>query len=232
MKLKSSVRVSFTAALALIATAGIANAEMSNSWPAAGNTFATQTSGLTATTAAARSYRNTGRSSGGSFWNWGSSSASTGSMGAGARVVRFSSAYAPGKIIVSFSDRKLYLVTARGRALAYPVAAPRPQSRWSGTLRVSRKAVNPTWTPTPSMRRENPRLPTTVPGGHPRNPLGVRALYLGSTMYRIHGTDAPWTIGQPVSKGCIRMHNSDVVDLYRRVPVGASVTVTYKRFRT
>ncbi|MEL6748642.1 MAG: L,D-transpeptidase, partial [Pseudomonadota bacterium] len=67
---------------------------------------------------------------------------------------------------------------------------------------------------------------------HPRNPLGVRALYLGSTMYRIHGTDAPWTIGQPVSKGCIRMHNSDVVDLYRRVPVGASVTVTYKRFRT
>ena len=82
----------------------------------------------------------------------------------------------------------------------------------------------------PTMIKENPRLPTWVPGGHPMNPLGVRALYLGSSAYRIHGTDAPWTIGQPVSKGCIRMYNKDVVELYNRVPVGTRVTITYQRF--
>jgi lipoprotein-anchoring transpeptidase ErfK/SrfK len=80
------------------------------------------------------------------------------------------------------------------------------------------------------MRRENPKLPAHVPGGHPLNPLGVRALYLGSSLYRIHGTDAPWTIGSAVSKGCIRMYNEDVVDLYRRTRVGTKVTVTWKRF--
>ena len=80
------------------------------------------------------------------------------------------------------------------------------------------------------MRRENPELPAFVPGGHPRNPLGIRALYLGSTLYRIHGTDAPWTIGQEVSRGCIRMYNRDVVDLYSRVPVGTKVIVTWDRF--
>ena len=95
-------------------------------------------------------------------------------------------------------------------------------------MRISQKRVNPTWTPTPSMRAENPNLPAYVPGGHPKNPLGNRALYLGSSLYRIHGTDAPWTIGQPVSKGCIRMLNQDVADLYRRVGVGTKVTVTWK----
>jgi lipoprotein-anchoring transpeptidase ErfK/SrfK len=82
------------------------------------------------------------------------------------------------------------------------------------------------------MRRENPKLPYYVPGGHPQNPLGVRALYLGASTYRIHGTDAPWTIGTAVSKGCIRMYNEDVLDLYPRVPVGTRVTVTWKRFTT
>jgi lipoprotein-anchoring transpeptidase ErfK/SrfK len=80
------------------------------------------------------------------------------------------------------------------------------------------------------MLRENPSLPRHVPGGHPQNPLGSHALYLGSTLYRIHGTDAPWTIGQPVSKGCVRMHNTDVNDLYRRVNVGTKVTVTWRSF--
>jgi hypothetical protein len=82
------------------------------------------------------------------------------------------------------------------------------------------------------MKRENPRLPSWVPGGHPMNPLGVRALYLGTTTYRIHGTDAPWTIGQAVSKGCIRMYNADVLDLYPKIPVGTRVTVTWRRFAT
>ncbi len=145
-------------------------------------------------------------------------------------TVSFSKRYAPGQIIVSFGDRRLYHVVARGRAVSYPIAVPRPQSRWQGTLRVSRKQVNPTWTPTASMRRENPKLPSVVPGGHPRNPLGNRALYLGSTLYRIHGTDAPWTIGKNVSKGCIRMHNSHVAELYNRVRVGAKVVATWKQF--
>jgi len=95
---------------------------------------------------------------------------------------------------------------------------------------VSQKRVNPSWTPTPEMMKENPRLPRWVPGGHPMNPLGVRALYLGSSTYRIHGTDAPWTIGTNVSKGCIRMYNQDVLDLYPRVNVGTKVTVTYQNF--
>lgn len=134
----------------------------------------------------------------------------------------------PGQIIASFTDRRLYYIYSRGRAISYPIATPRPQSRWQGVMRISQKRVNPAWTPTPSMRAENPSLPAYVPGGHPKNPLGNRALYLGSSLYRIHGTDAPWTIGQPVSKGCIRMHNRDVADLYRRVGVGTKVIVTWK----
>ncbi|MFA9473054.1 MAG: L,D-transpeptidase [Filomicrobium sp.] len=145
-------------------------------------------------------------------------------------VVNFSSRYRPRQIIVSFGDRKLYYINRRGEAISYPIAVPRAQSRWSGVTRVSQKRVNPGWTPTPEMRRENPKLPAHVPGGHPLNPLGVRALYLGSSLYRIHGTDAPWTIGSAVSKGCIRMYNEDVVDLYRRTRVGTKVTVTWKKF--
>ncbi len=152
--------------------------------------------------------------------------------GSGATTVRFSRKYSPRQIIVSFSDRRLYYIYKRGTAISYPIAVPRRQSVWQGVTRVSMKRVNPPWSPTPTMRRENPRLPRYVPGGHPMNPLGVRALYLGSSAYRIHGTDAPWTIGQSVSKGCIRMYNQDVIHLYNRVGVGTRVTVTYRRFTT
>jgi lipoprotein-anchoring transpeptidase ErfK/SrfK len=144
------------------------------------------------------------------------------------QMVSVSPQHSPGQIIVSFSDRRLYHIVGRGRALSYPIAIPREQSRWEGTTSVSMKRMNPSWTPTPTMRRENPTLPSFVPGGHPRNPLGVRALYLGSSTYRIHGTDAPWTIGQPVSKGCIRMFNEDVLDLYGKINVGTKVVVTWK----
>jgi lipoprotein-anchoring transpeptidase ErfK/SrfK len=150
--------------------------------------------------------------------------------GGGRSTINFSNQYKPGQVIVSFGDRRLYLVTKPGQALSYPIAVPRTQSRWQGTTFVSDKRINPSWTPTPEMIRENPRLPRWVPGGHPMNPLGVRAMYLGSSSYRIHGTDAPWTIGQAVSKGCVRMLNEDVLDLYPRVPVGARVTVTWQRF--
>jgi lipoprotein-anchoring transpeptidase ErfK/SrfK len=160
-------------------------------------------------------------------WDWGGGSVIGGS---GRSTVRFSPAHKPGSIVVSFGDRRLYHVTRLGEAHSYPIAIPREQSRWQGVMSITQKRVNPSWTPTPTMRAENPRLPMWVPGGHPMNPLGVRGLYLGSSAYRIHGTDAPWTIGQPVSKGCIRMYNQDVIDLYDRVPVGTKVTVTWQRF--
>ena len=152
--------------------------------------------------------------------------------GGGSReVVGFNPKYSARQLIVSFGDRKLYWIESQGRAISYPIAVPREQSRWAGVTSVSSKQVNPSWTPTPDMRAENPRLPAFVPGGHPMNPLGVRALYLGASSYRIHGTDAPWTIGSAVSKGCIRMYNEDVLDLYPRVPLGTKVTVTWQRFQ-
>ena len=147
------------------------------------------------------------------------------------QVVSFNPQYKAGQIIVSFGDRRLYHITKEGQATSYPIAIPREQSRWQGTTVVSMKRENPDWRPTPEMLKENPRLPSWVPGGHPMNPLGVRALYLGSSTYRIHGTDAPWTIGQNVSKGCIRMFNEDVLDLYPRVPTGTKVVVTWERFK-
>jgi lipoprotein-anchoring transpeptidase ErfK/SrfK len=145
-------------------------------------------------------------------------------------VVEFPSNFPRGTIVVSFGDRRLYYINGRNSAISYPIAIPKSEARWSGTTAISHKTVNPTWTPTASMREENPSLPAYVPGGHPRNPLGVRALYLGNTTYRIHGTDAPWLIGQEVSHGCIRMHNADVIDLYPRAQVGAKVIVTWKHF--
>jgi lipoprotein-anchoring transpeptidase ErfK/SrfK len=162
-------------------------------------------------------------------WLWGGGS-SVGSSGR--ETVRFSSHYKPGEIVVSFGDRRAYFITRPGEALSYPIAIPRENDRWSGVTSVSTKRENPSWTPTPTMLAENPRLPRWVPGGHPMNPMGVRALYLGSSTYRIHGTDAPWTIGSAVSKGCIRMYNKDVLDLYPRVKVGAKVTVTWQNFRS
>lgn len=181
---------------------------------------------LAALTALAAAGAPTGAQAQGLDFLWGGGA----DWGGGRAVVSFSPQYQPGQVVVSFGDRRLYLVTSPGKAISYPVAVPRTQSRWQGTTFVSDKRVNPSWTPTPEMLRENPRLPRWVPGGHPMNPLGVRALYLGSSAYRIHGTDAPWTIGQAVSKGCVRMLNEDVLDLYPRVPVGTRVTVTWQRF--
>ncbi len=150
--------------------------------------------------------------------------------GGGRQVISFNPQFKPGQVVVSFSDRRLYLVTKPGQAITYPVAVPTGEARWQGTTFISDKRINPAWTPTPEMIAKNPRLPRWVPGGHPLNPLGVRAMYLGSSAYRIHGTDAPWTIGQAVSHGCIRMLNEDVLDLYPRIPVGTRVTVTWQHF--
>lgn len=145
----------------------------------------------------------------------------------GRHLVSVPPGYKPGTIFVQFGRARLYYILPGGRAISYPIAAPKDQARWSGETYVSDKRVNPGWTPTAQMRRENPDLPAYVPGGHPRNPLGVRAMYLGKSLYRIHGTDAPWSIGQSVSQGCIRMFNQDVADLYQRVSIGTPVSVAW-----
>ncbi|MBI4724976.1 MAG: L,D-transpeptidase [Rhodomicrobium sp.] len=156
-----------------------------------------------------------------------------GPMGGGPREhVRIRGGYTPGQIVVSFGDRRLYYIESKTTAISYAIAIPKAEAKWSGVSYVSQKRENPTWTPTADMRRENPKLPAYVPGGDPRNPLGVRALYLGESLYRIHGTDAPWLIGQQVSHGCIRMYNEDVADLYRRAKVGAKVIVTWNHVHT
>jgi lipoprotein-anchoring transpeptidase ErfK/SrfK len=148
----------------------------------------------------------------------------------GKQLIAFNSKLAPGTIIVSFADRKLYYVLTDNRAISYPIAGPKDGAEWAGEMVVSEKKVNPDWTPTADMRRANPTLPAFVPGGHRLNPLGVRALYLGSSTYRIHGTDAPWTIGQPASSGCVRMFNNDVIDLYNRTKIGTRVIVTWQTY--
>ena len=139
-------------------------------------------------------------------------------------VVSYESKYKPGTIVVETSERRLYLVMEDGKALKYGIGVGREGFSWAGQHRITRTAEWPGWTPPPAMRKRVPDLPAFMPGG-PNNPLGARALYIGSTLYRIHGTSEPWTIGQAVSSGCIRMVNDDVIDLYERVKVGALVVV-------
>lgn len=129
-----------------------------------------------------------------------------------------------GTIVIKTSERRLYYVLGHGKALRYDVAVGKEGMQWSGQTFVQAKRHNPTWTPTARMRRENPYLPVSV-GPGPSNPLGVRAIYLGWTEYRIHGTNAPGSIGRAASSGCIRMRNSDVMDLFERVHIGAPVHV-------
>lgn len=130
----------------------------------------------------------------------------------------------PGTIVVDTPNHFLYLVQPGGRALRYGIGVGRPGFTWAGTHTISAKKEWPDWTPPKEMLERQPYLPHHMAGG-PNNPLGARALYLGSTLYRIHGSNEPWTIGQNVSSGCIRMRNVDVIDLYSRVKVGAKVVV-------
>ncbi|QRM32075.1 L,D-transpeptidase [Microvirga sp. VF16] len=130
----------------------------------------------------------------------------------------------PGTIIINTNDKFLYLVQSGGRAIRYGIGVGRPGFEWAGRKTVSMKREWPSWRPPAEMRRRRPDLPRFMEGGLD-NPLGARALYLGSSLYRIHGTNEPHTIGQAVSSGCIRMLNEDVVDLYNRVKVGTRVIV-------
>ncbi len=139
-------------------------------------------------------------------------------------TVPYSSSHAPGTVIIDTTTRYLYLVQSNGTARRYGVGVGRPGFEWAGVHKVTRKREWPDWRPPAEMLKRQPNLPRYMPGG-PRNPLGARALYLGSTLYRIHGSNEPWTIGQAVSSGCIRMRNEDVAELYNMVPVGAKVYV-------
>jgi lipoprotein-anchoring transpeptidase ErfK/SrfK len=139
-------------------------------------------------------------------------------------VVDYAGPYGKGTIVVNTEERRLYYVLGDGKAIKYGIGVGRPGFTWAGTHRITRKAEWPGWTPPPAMRKRQPNLPYHMPGG-PDNPLGARAMYLGSSIYRIHGTAEPWTIGQAVSSGCIRMTNEDVTHLYEQVGVGTKVVV-------
>jgi lipoprotein-anchoring transpeptidase ErfK/SrfK len=139
-------------------------------------------------------------------------------------MVSFPTQYRPGNIVIDTNARRLYLVTAPGEALAYGIGVGRDGFTWSGTRTVTAKREWPDWTPPSQMLHRRPDLPRHMIGGID-NPLGARALYLGSSLYRIHGSNEPETIGQAVSSGCFRMTNEDVIDLYDRVHVGAKVVV-------
>ncbi len=138
--------------------------------------------------------------------------------------VNYSTQESPGAVVIDTPDKFLYLVEPDGKALRYGVGVGRPGFEWAGVKHISRKAEWPGWTPPPEMMLRRPDLPAHMDGG-PENPLGARALYLGSSMYRIHGTNEPSTIGLNLSSGCIRMMNEDVIDLYNRVSVGTKVIV-------
>lgn len=144
------------------------------------------------------------------------------------QLVSYDSKHKAGTIVIDTNNRFLYLVLGDGKARRYGVGVGKPGFEWAGVHKVTRKAEWPDWTPPSEMRaREAAKghiLPARMDGG-PENPLGARAMYLGSTLYRIHGTNAPWTIGNAVSSGCIRMRNEDVTDLYARVDVGTRVIV-------
>jgi lipoprotein-anchoring transpeptidase ErfK/SrfK len=140
------------------------------------------------------------------------------------QVVSYSTREAPGTIIIDTPNTYLYLVLGNGQAMRYGIGIGRDGFTWSGTQTITRKAEWPDWTPPPEMIARQPYLPRHMAGG-PGNPLGARAMYLGGTIYRIHGTNAPETIGTRVSSGCLRLTNEDVKDLYSRVSVGTKVIV-------
>ena len=140
------------------------------------------------------------------------------------QAVFYRSQEPPGTIIVETSERHLYLIQSETRALRYGIGVGREGFTWQGLLKISRKAEWPDWHPPHEMIERQPYLPRFMAGG-PGNPMGARAMYLGATNHRIHGTNAPETIGQAVSSGCFRLVNDDVVDLYDRAPVGTRVVV-------
>jgi lipoprotein-anchoring transpeptidase ErfK/SrfK len=150
----------------------------------------------------------------------------TGAAQARPDVVGFRGDYSPGTIVVKTNERRLYLVVDQGRAVRYPVGVGRAGKQWAGTTRIDGKYRNPAWSPPKEVKHDKPNMPDVIPGGSPRNPMGVAAMTLSGGEYAIHGTNMPGSVGGFVSYGCIRMLNADISDLYQRVSVGTPVVVT------
>jgi len=144
---------------------------------------------------------------------------------ASAQMVGFSG-YSAGTIVVKTSERRLYYVVDGQHALRYPVGVGKAGKQWAGTSHIEGKYLSPAWSPPAEFKRDKPSLPDLIPGGSPRNPMGVAAMTLAGTEYAIHGTNMPGSVGGFVSYGCIRMYNQDITDLFGRVSVGTSVVVT------
>jgi len=143
----------------------------------------------------------------------------------GRKTVSYESKYLPGTIVINTAERRLYLIQEKGSALRYGIGVGRVGFQWKGTHKVTAKKEFPDWTPPPEMIARQRDVPRHMKGGDPDNPLGTRAMYLGSTLYRIHGSNDPDTVGEASSSGCFRMRNEDVADLYKRVSVGTTVVV-------
>jgi lipoprotein-anchoring transpeptidase ErfK/SrfK len=141
-------------------------------------------------------------------------------------AVSFRANYSAGTIVVKTGERRLYYVIGDGQALRYPVGVGRAGKQWAGTSQIDGKYIKPAWAPPPEIIRDKPGITRMIPGGSPRNPMGVAALTLSGGEYAIHGTNRPGSVGGFVSYGCIRMYNQDVMDLFQRVSVGTPVVVT------
>ena len=141
-------------------------------------------------------------------------------------MVGFRGDYSPGTIVIRTNERRLYLVVGPGQAMRYPVGVGRLGRQWAGATRIDGKYRNPAWSPPKEVKRDKPSMPDVIPGGSPRNPMGVAAMTLAGGEYAIHGTNMPGSVGGFVSYGCIRMLNADISDLFGRVSVGTPVVVT------
>jgi lipoprotein-anchoring transpeptidase ErfK/SrfK len=141
-------------------------------------------------------------------------------------MVGFWGDYSPGTIVVKTNERRLYLVLDQGHAVRYPVGVGKAGKQWAGTTQIDGKYRNPAWSPPTEVKRDKPSMPDVIPGGSPRNPMGVAAMTLAGGEYAIHGTNMPGSVGGFVSYGCIRMLNADITDLYQRVSVGTTVVVS------
>jgi len=142
-------------------------------------------------------------------------------------VVGFRGDYAPGTIVVRTNERRLYLVVDQDHAVRYPVGVGKAGKQWAGTTHIDGKYRHPAWSPPAEVKRDKPGIPDVIPGGSPRNPMGVAALTLEGGEYAIHGTNVPGSVGGFVSYGCIRMLNEDITDLYQRVSIGTPVVVSH-----
>ena len=145
---------------------------------------------------------------------------------AGSEMVGVHGDYSPGTIVIRTNERRLYLILDQGHAMRYPVGVGKSGKQWAGTTQIDGKYRNPAWSPPKEVKHDRPNMPDVIPGGSPRNPMGVAAMTLAGGEYAIHGTNMPGSVGGFVSYGCIRMLNTDISDLYQRVSVGTPVVVT------